>query len=157
MHQAQGKYKYRIRTWYWQILNIKGHRSGAQQSWSGNIVLFQLNLTFSWLNASILFMAVSRAFMDSRKAWSCSHNGLPNKSPEIFTPALDIAGKQTKPVSIYPKNKGMATTAEKMSEQLIFSPSAGLHVIYKQNNYWFKKISSHHLQRWQVLKSAKWF
>jgi hypothetical protein len=36
-------------------------------------------------------MAVSRAVMDSRKAWSCSHSGLLSRSPEIFTAALDIA------------------------------------------------------------------
>lgn len=51
------------------------------------------SLTFSWLNASILFMAVSKAVIDSRKAWSCSHSGLPSRSPEIFTAALDMADK----------------------------------------------------------------
>lgn len=29
--------------------------------------------------------------MDSRKAWSCSHSGLLNRSVEIFTAALDMA------------------------------------------------------------------
>lgn len=50
-----------------------------------------MNLTFSWLNASILFMAVSKAVMDSRKAGSCSHSGLLSRSAEIFTAALDMA------------------------------------------------------------------
>lgn len=49
------------------------------------------SLTFSWLNESILFIAVSKAFMDSRKAWSCSQSGLLSRSVEIFTAALDIA------------------------------------------------------------------
>lgn len=53
-------------------------------------------LTFSWLNASIRFMAVSRDIMDSRKAWSCSHSGLLSKSAAIFTAALDIAKKKEK-------------------------------------------------------------
>lgn len=49
------------------------------------------DLTFSWLKESILFVAVSKAVMDSRKAWSCSHSGLLSRSPEIFTAALDMA------------------------------------------------------------------
>lgn len=48
-------------------------------------------LTFSWLKESILFMAVSKAVMDSRKVWSCSHSGLLSRSVEIFTAALDMA------------------------------------------------------------------
>lgn len=55
-------------------------------------------LTFSWLKASILFMAVSKAVMESRKAWSCSHSGLLSRSPEIFTAALDMADKKTQTI-----------------------------------------------------------
>ncbi|TNN74316.1 hypothetical protein EYF80_015559 [Liparis tanakae] len=35
-----------------------------------------MGLTFSWLKESILLIAVSKAVMESRKAWSCSHSGL---------------------------------------------------------------------------------
>lgn len=49
------------------------------------------SLTFSWLKASILLMAVSKAVIESRKAWSCSHSGLLKRSAEIFTAALDMA------------------------------------------------------------------
>lgn len=52
-----------------------------------------LSLTFSWLKESILLMAVSKAVMESRKAWSCSHSGLLSRSAEIFTAALDMADK----------------------------------------------------------------
>ena len=48
-------------------------------------------LTFSRLKESMRLMAVSRAVMDSRKTWSCSHRGLPSRSAEIFTAALDMA------------------------------------------------------------------
>lgn len=48
------------------------------------------------LKASILFIAVSKAVMDSRNAWSCSHSGLLRRSVEIFTAALDMADNHQK-------------------------------------------------------------
>ena len=48
-------------------------------------------VTFSWLKASIRFMAVSRAVTMFRKSWSCSQRGLDSKSKDIFTADLDMA------------------------------------------------------------------
>lgn len=68
-------------------------------------------LTFSWLKESILFMAVSKAVMDSRKVWSCSHRGLLSRSVEIFTAALDMA--ETHTVDFYtPVNQNTPGTPE---------------------------------------------
>lgn len=58
-----------------------------------NLSVKDCGLTFSWLKESILLMAVSKAVMDSRKAWSCSHSGLLSRSAEIFTAALDMADR----------------------------------------------------------------
>lgn len=67
----------------------------------------ETSLTFSWLNESILFIAVSKAFMDSRKAWSCSQSGLLSRSVEIFTAALDIAENTQRKEDFYTDAKGM--------------------------------------------------
>lgn len=48
-------------------------------------------VTFSWLKASIRFIAVSRAVTMFRKSWSCSHRGLERRSREIFTADFDMA------------------------------------------------------------------
>lgn len=81
--------------------NTKQSREGEKTGEIGrytNSWSLESSLTFSWLKASILLMAVSKAVMDSRNAWSCSHSGLLSRSAEIFTAALDIAEthKQTK-------------------------------------------------------------
>lgn len=59
------------------------------ETWAG------MGLTFSWLKESILLIAVSKAVMESTKAWSWSHSGLLSRSAEIFTAALDMADTHT--------------------------------------------------------------
>lgn len=66
-------------------------------------------LTFSWLKESILFMAVSKAVMESRKVWSCSHSGLLSRSVEIFTAALDMAETHTVDVHMDGKRNTLET------------------------------------------------
>lgn len=57
-------------------------------------------VTFSWLKASIRFMAVSRAVTMFRKSWSCSQRGLESKSKDIFTADLDMAVRSQSSVSL---------------------------------------------------------
>lgn len=60
----------------------------------------QTPVTFSWLKASIRFMAVSRAVTMFRKSWSCSQRGLESKSKDIFTADLDMAVRSQSSVNL---------------------------------------------------------
>lgn len=57
-------------------------------------------LAFSWLKASIRFMAVSRAVTMFKKSWSCSQRGLESKSKDIFTADLDMAVRSQSSVNL---------------------------------------------------------
>lgn len=69
---------------------VRGERGRSIGHWQQDLV------TFSWLKASIRFMAVSRAVTMRRKSWSCSHSGLDSRSRDIFTADLDMAVKKLK-------------------------------------------------------------
>lgn len=60
----------------------------------------QTPVTFSWLKASIRFMAVSSAVTMFRKSWSCSQRGLDSKSKDIFTADLDMAVRSQSSVNL---------------------------------------------------------
>lgn len=60
----------------------------------------QTPVTFSWLKASIRFMAVSSAVTMFRKSWSCSQRGLDSKSKDIFTADLDMAVRNQSSVNL---------------------------------------------------------
>lgn len=60
----------------------------------------QAPVTFSWLKASIRFMAVSKAVTIFRKSWSCSQRGLDSKSKDILTADLDMAVRSQSSVSL---------------------------------------------------------
>lgn len=90
------------------------------------------SLTFSWLKASILLMAVSKAVIDSRKAWSCSHSGLLKRSAEIFTAALDMAVSHA--------NAHATHKAE--------------NTIKTQLNLWKQKVTKYRFCKWLLKMSA---